>query len=113
MAHLLLNKICQIFEENEENFILSTEPTTPSKTKKNRRFQRKSSTVNLSNYKLTKAEESLLEKGLNFIPTPNQEHEAKITQDFLLFERKLRLYHKLHKEQTEEETDSIDESSED
>ena len=67
--------------------------------------------VNLSNYKLTKAEESLLEIGLNFIPTPTQEHKAKITQDFLLFERKLRLYHKLHKEQTEEETDSIDESS--
>ena len=57
-------------------------------------------------------EESLLEKGLNFIPTPIQEHEAKITQDFLLFERKLTLYHKLHKEQTEEETDSDDESSE-
>ena len=71
------------------------------------------SIVNLSIYKLTKAEESLLEKGLNFIPTPNQEHKAKITQDFLLFERKLRLYHKLHKEQTEEETDSIDDSCED
>ena len=39
------------------------------------------------------------------------EHEAKIVQDFLLFERKLRLYHKLHK--NEEEIETTDESSDD
>ena len=95
------------------DFILSTTTTTTSKNnKKNRRFHRKSAIVNLSTYKLTKSEESLLEKGLNFIPTPQQEHEAKITQDFLLFEHKLRLYHKYHREQNLEDTEE-DGSSED
>ena len=55
--------------------------TTTSKTKK-RRFQKRKSIVNLSNYTLTKAETSILEKGLNFIPTPNREHEARIVQVF-------------------------------
>ena len=77
--------------------------TTTTKTKK-RRFQKRKSIVNLSNYSLTKAETSILEKGLNFIPTPNREHEARIVQDFLLFERKLRLHHKLHKEENQEQT---------
>ena len=93
------------------DFILSTTTTTTTKNnKKNRRFHRKSAIVNLSTYKLNRSEESLLEKGLNFIPTPHQEHEAKITQDFLLFEQKLRLYHKYHREQNLEDTE--DESSE-
>ena len=39
------------------------------------------------------------------------EHEAKIVQDSLLFERKLRLYHKLHK--NEEVIETTDESSDD
>ena len=34
--------------------------------------------MNLSRYKLNKDEESILQKGLNFIPTPNREHEAKL-----------------------------------
>ena len=76
--------------------------TTTSKTKK-RRFQKRTSIVNLSNYTLTKAETRILEKGLNFIPTPNREHEARIVQDFLLFERKLRLHHKLHTEENQEQ----------
>ena len=76
--------------------------TTTSKTKK-RRFQKRKSIVNLSNYTLTKAETSILEQGLNFIPTPNREHEARIVQDFLLFERKLRLHHKLHTEENQEQ----------
>ena len=78
--------------------ILSGPPTPKNKK---RRFQKRNSIVNLSNYKLTKTETSLLEKGLNFIPTPNREHEARIVQDFLLFERKLRLHHKLHKRRTQ------------
>ena len=77
--------------------------TTTSKTKK-RRFQKRKSIVNLSNHTLTKAETSILEKGLNFIPTPNREHEARIVQDFLLFERKLRLHHKLHTEENQEQS---------
>ena len=106
-------------EETRQKTISDSEPTDhPSriadyyniltgpiatKTKK-RRFQKRKSIVNLSNYTLTKAETSILEKGLNFIPTPNREHEARIVQDFLLFERKLRLHHKLHKEETQEQS---------
>ena len=57
-----------------------------------------------------------MEKGLNFIPTPQKEHPVKIVQDFLLFERKLRLHHKLYKqpqqdpEQDSDATDSKEES---
>ena len=32
-----------------------------------------------------------MNKGLNFIPTPSREHPSHILQDFLLFDRKLRL----------------------
>ena len=86
--------------------------TRAAPSKKARRFQRKSNQiVNLSKYTLNQSEISILEKGLNFIPTPSKEHEAKIVQDFLLFERKLRLYHKLHK--SEEEIETTDESSDD
>ena len=63
----------------------------------------------MSNYKLNTHETTILKKGLNFIPTPAREHEARILQDFLLFERKLRLYHKLHK--NEEDIETTDESS--
>ena len=50
--------------------------------------------INLSQYQLTPPEISLLSKGLNFIPTPGRDHPAIIIQDYLLFERKLRLkYH--------------------
>ena len=72
--------------------------------------------MNLSNYKLNKEETKILEKGLNFIPTPQKEHPVKIVQDFLLFERKLRLHHKLFKqpqpdqEQDSDATDSEEES---
>lgn len=51
--------------------------TTTSKTKK-RRFQKRKSIVNLSNYTLTKAETSILEKGLNFIPTPRRRQKKQI-----------------------------------
>ena len=63
----------------------------------------------MSNYKLNTHETTILKKGLNFIPTPAREHEARILHDFLLFERKLRLYHKLHK--NEEDIETTDESS--
>ena len=49
---------------------------------------------------------------MNFIPTPAIEHEAKIIQDFLLFERKLRLHHKLHQENEEDEDDNQSEEEE-
>ena len=68
--------------------------------------------VNLSNHTLSKEETSILNKGLNFIPTPTVEHEAKIIQDFLLFERKLRLHHKLYQEKEEDEDEDNDSAEE-
>ena len=44
---------------------------------------------------------------MNFIPTPNREHEARILQDFLMFERKIRLKHHFGpKEQDEEDEET-------
>ena len=54
-------------------------------------FTKSTNIINLSKYQLTKEEEKLLNKGLNFIPTPVQEHPSHILQDYLLFDRKLRL----------------------
>ena len=56
---------------------------------------------------MTTDEISLLSKGLNFIPTPRPDHPAKLLQDFLLFDRKLRLkYHFYQEQQVTPETDS-------
>ena len=70
--------------------------------------------MNLSNYKLTNHEKSLLEFGLNFIPKPNKEHPAKLLQDFFLFERKVKLRYyflknqqKLSQSQEMEEQDDL------
>ena len=50
--------------------------------------------TNLSNHQLSKDEMNLLSKGLNFIPTPRRDHPAKMLQDILLFDRRIRLkYH--------------------
>ena len=70
--------------------------------------------INLSNYQLKREENSLLEKGLNFIPTTPIEHQAKIVQDFLLYERKCRLYHRFHKddENEKDEEDVVEEEDE-
>ena len=63
----------------------------------NHRFKKpKPPITNLSSYTLTKHHISLLAKGLNFIPTPKKDHPAKILQDILLFDRKLRLKYHFH-----------------
>ena len=50
--------------------------------------------TNLSDHQLSRDEINLLSKGLNFIPTPRREHPAKMLQDILLFDRRIRLrYH--------------------
>ena len=93
------------------NILSTTNSTTTTSNKRSRRFKKRTSIVNLSKYKLNKDETSILEKGLNFIPTPTREHKARIIQDFLLFERKLRLHHMLHKEETNQ-SEEDEESSE-
>ena len=73
---------------NQTTMLYTPEPPKPQRA---RRFTKSTNIVNLSTYKLTPAEENLLNKGLNFIPTPSREHPLHILQDFLLFDRKLRL----------------------
>lgn len=46
--------------------------------------------VNLSSYKLTQAEKSLLSKGLNFCPTPGEPELGDIRNDLDIFHRDLR-----------------------
>ena len=77
-------------------------------------FKSENQIVNLSKYKLTNHEKSLLEFGLNFIPTPSKKHPVKLLQDFFLLERKVKLrYYFLKKQQklsqsqeTEEQADT-------
>ena len=67
------------------------------KTKHQRKFKNTlTHIINLSKNHLTSGETSLFSKGLNFIPTPNKEHPAKLLQDILLFDRKLRLKYFFH-----------------
>ena len=77
--------------KSDNNAVHSRTSQTTKGKKRVRRFKKSTNTVNLSTYKLTPAEENLLNKGLNFIPTPSREHPSHILQDFLLFDRKLRL----------------------
>ena len=77
--------------KSDNNAVHSRISQTTKGKKRARCFTKSTNTVNLSTYKLTPAEENLLNKGLNFIPTPSREHPSHILQDFLLFDRKLRL----------------------
>ena len=72
---------------------LTRTQTTKTKGKqKVRRFKsRKTAITNVSSINLSEAERNLLGRGLNFIPTPSREHPATMLQDYLLFDRKLRL----------------------
>ena len=77
-------------------------PATETKGRKKVRYFKngKMSISNLSSYTLSKAERNLLGRGLNFIPTPAREHPATILQDYLLFDRKLRLKYYFHDKPT-------------
>ena len=50
------------------------------------------SVTNLSNHKLTKAQKSLLEKGLKFIPSRNKIDKLKLLSDLAEWERRMRLH---------------------
>ena len=57
--------------------------------------------VNLSNRKLSKAEVSLLSKGLKFCPTPNSVDKSVLKEDLEIFGRTLRLkWHYRNNERT-------------
>ena len=71
---------------------------------------RKALINNLSKYELTHGETSLLSKGLNFFPTPKKEHPAKLLQDILLFDRRLRLKYFFHQDSATT-TESIEETN--
>ena len=75
-------------QEKEEHSETRTKQTntTAKETKHQRRFQRTiTHIINISKYKLTPGETSLLPKGLNFIPTPKKEHPVKLLQDILYY----------------------------
>ena len=50
----------------------------------------------MTNYQLSRDQVTLLTKGFNFIPTPRKDHPAKILQDILLLDRKIRLKYHFH-----------------
>ena len=89
IRHININK--NGFTQSKHNPVHTRPSSTTTKRKKARRFIKSTNVVNLSNYKLKQHEEQILNKGLNFIPTPVREHPANIMQDYLLFDRKLRL----------------------
>ena len=89
IRHININK--NGFTQSKHNPVHTRPSSTTTKRKKARRFIKSTNVVNLSNYKLKQHEEQVLNKGLNFIPTPVREHPANIMQDYLLFDRKLRL----------------------
>ena len=76
---------------------------------KGRRFKRqKSIVVNYSHKHLTKDHINILNKGFKFIPTPRPDHKAKYIQDYLLFERRLRLKYHFSKIQNDDEESDDD-----
>ena len=81
--------------------------TKASKTKARRFKSRKTTITNLSSYNLSEAEKNLLGKGLNFIPTQPREHPAIILQDYLLFDRKLRLRYYFEDKETKPQEQPI------
>ena len=87
------------------------QPVQPAQViqKKNRHYKKPTQPkyiINLSQYKLNQDEISLLSKGLNFIQTPKPDHPAKILQDLLHFDRKLRLKYHFHQDQPKQQQDS-------
>ena len=80
--------------------LTGTQTTKTKGKQKVRCFKsRKTAITNLSSFNLSEAERNLLGRRLNFIPTPSREHPATILQDYLLFDRKLRLqYYFMDKE---------------
>ena len=98
--------------KEEHSQIRPRQTNTTEKTIHQRRFKRTlAHIINLSKHHLTPGETSLLSKGLNFIPTPKREHPAKLLQDILLFDRKLRLKYFFHQDSTTGTTESTEEEN--
>ena len=94
------------FETEETETTAQQVTGTP---KKGRRFKRqKSIIVNYSHKQLTKDHVNILNKGFKFIPTSRPDHKAKYIQDYLLFERRLRLKYHFTRQYQQEEEDSSD-----
>ena len=70
----------------------SNQQQSGQKKYKNHRYKKPNFPItNLSDHQLSRDEINLLSKGLNFIPTPRRDHPAKMLQDILLFDRRIRL----------------------
>ena len=96
-------------EEYHQNRSRPSRSTITEKTEHQRRFKRTltHNIINLSRYQMIPGEISLLSKGLKFIPTPNKEYPAKLLQDILLFDRKLRLKSYFYQDTTTKTTNSL------
>ena len=98
--------------------VKTTKPTTNNqfqqplqKKHHNCRFKKpKPPVINLSSHTLTKHQTSLLAKGFNSIPTPKKDHPAKILQDILLFDRKLRLKYYFYQPNSSPDLDTTTET---
>ena len=67
--------------------------------------------INLSSVNLTESEKSLLERGLNFCPTPQNIDWNELNADLTDFKRRLRLKHYFH-ENNNKEHDNTDTNTE-
>ena len=79
----------QIARETQE--LKRKKPRQPAPTTNNiNQAKRNVRITGLSNHQLSRDEINLLSKGLNVIPTPRTDHPAKMLQDILLFDRKIK-----------------------
>ena len=101
-------------EKHHKNRSRPPRSTLAKKAKHQRRFKRTitHNITNLSKHQLTPGKISLLSKGLNFIPMSHKQHPAKLLQDILLFDRKLRLKYYFHQDTLNESTESTEPNEE-
>ncbi len=102
----------------QPNTTTSSVTHTPGSTKKtrHRRFTKQpESTIikNLSSKTLSPHHRSVLQKGLNFIPHPKANSQATILQNYLLFERKIRLKHYWYRSEEPSQSDNDSDTEED
>jgi quercetin dioxygenase-like cupin family protein len=80
--------------DKQNTITMKPQPQCKHHSHPNKEVQETPSSIeNLNNYQLQPQEEKLLNKGFNFIPTPNKEHTANNPSRFPLYDRRLRLKH--------------------
>ena len=77
---------------NQTTMLYTPEPPKPQRERKEQELHKVHQYSQPQYLQITPAEENLLNKGLNFIPTPSREHPSHILQDFLLFDSKTKIF---------------------